>query len=359
MNLLDGISYGSRIFKKSGPPVQLTVFVTSRCNLRCNHCFYWKELDSDHSNELTVDEFEKIAKSLPRLLVLSLTGGEPFVREDISEIYGAFARHTRPHLVTISTNGFYKDRMAATLPRMLAGHPNTNLVVYVSLDGTKETHDAIRGRGSYDKAIAALLMLQGMRKTYKNLSLSASMTLSNGNQHVLPQVFQETMASGLVDNVNIGFVRGDTKDPKAKDVRLDDYRKLTRLKIEAISRKRLGLSKLLFSRLLALREYYTYKTVEQVLERGKAVLPCQAGSLMGILYDDGTVRPCEVLADSKIANIRDFNYDLPALWASERAGKLREKISDGCFCTFECAMSSSILFNPKYLAKIAARAVLG
>ena len=90
MNFLDKVSYASRIIRKSGPPIQLTFFLTSRCNLRCEHCFYWKELDADHSNELKIDEIKKIAQSLPRLLVLSITGGEPFVRKDICDVVSTF-----------------------------------------------------------------------------------------------------------------------------------------------------------------------------------------------------------------------------------------------------------------------------
>ena len=110
MNFKDKFSYASRIIKKSGPPIQLTFFLTSRCNLRCEHCFYWKELDSDHSHELSLDEIKNIAKSLPRLLVLSITGGEPFVRKDISDVVKTFTQETRVHIVTISTNGFYIKR---------------------------------------------------------------------------------------------------------------------------------------------------------------------------------------------------------------------------------------------------------
>ena len=51
MKLSDGLHYASRILDKSGPPIQLTYFITSRCNLRCSHCFYWEALDADHSHD--------------------------------------------------------------------------------------------------------------------------------------------------------------------------------------------------------------------------------------------------------------------------------------------------------------------
>lgn len=358
MNLVDKINYGMRVIKKSGPPIQLTYFITSRCNLRCEHCFYWKELDSDHSHELKLEEIEKIAQSLPRLLVLSLTGGEPFVRKDIEEIYNIFAKETRTHLITISTNGFYQKRMGEIIPKILESHPNTNLMIYLSIDGPEEIHDEIRGKGSYQAAIKSLEMMQPLRKQFKNFGVSVSMTCNRMNEDYLPDVFKELESSGKVDQVNIGFVRGNPKNPATKRVTVEKYRKLTNLKLESLKNNSLKYPNLFMNRFVSGKDYYTYKTVEDIYVNDHYVLPCQSGSLMGILYDDGNVYPCEILEDSCIGNVRDFNYNLPKLWAAHLGEKMRTQIRDGCYCTFECAMSSNILFNPKYIAKIAAKQII-
>ena len=50
-----------RVLVRNGLPVQIINYVTSRCNLRCEHCFYWKELDADHSHELSLNEIKSIA----------------------------------------------------------------------------------------------------------------------------------------------------------------------------------------------------------------------------------------------------------------------------------------------------------
>lgn len=353
MRLADSISYGSHIFKKSGPPVQLTYFITSRCNLRCSHCFYWKELDSDHTHELSVAEVEKIADSLPRILVLSLTGGEPFVRKDIDQIYGAFAQRARAHLITISSNGFYKDKMQALIPKMLEENPKTNMMIYISVDGPLEIHDKIRGKNSYMAAMRAIDMLQDFRKKYKNFGISASMTLNNFNQEYLEDTFKFLKSSKKLDQINIGLVRGDTKAPEAKTVDIKTYKKLTDLKLLAIKNGELSYPNLFMRDFVINKDLYTYKLVEHVFTHDTPILPCQSGALMGILYDNGNVHPCEILENSNIGNIRDYNYDFPKLWADHKAKEMRKKISNGCYCTFECAMSSSILFSPKYLTKIA------
>ena len=105
-----------------------------------------------------------------------------------------------------------------------------------------------------------------------------------------------------------------------------------------------------------LKNEYTYKAVEHVYEHDSYLLPCQSGNLMGILYDNGDVKPCEILDDSDFGNIRKFDYDFIKLWNSLPANQVRKQIKNGCYCTFECSMSSSILFNPNYLSKIAVKA---
>ena len=358
MNLKDKLSYFSRIINKSGPPIQLTYFLTSRCNLRCEHCFYWKELDSDHSHELSLDEIKSIAKSLPRLLVLSITGGEPFVRKDISNVIKTFVDETRVHIITVSTNGFYIKRMREYIPQMLSENPNTNILFYVSIDGPEKIHDKMRGEGSYKKAMDTIKIMQPFRKKFKNMGISASMTCTQSNQDFLADEFKSINNSGLVDNVNIGFVRGDVKKPEIKEVALEKYRELTQLKLQAQREKKLKYpDNIIFNSFIDYKNDYTYKAVEHVYEHDSYILPCQSGNLMGILYDDGKVSPCEILTNSDFGNIRDYNYDFIKLWNDLPANQVRKKIKNGCYCTFECAMSSSILFNPNYIAKIAVKSV--
>ena len=79
------LSIASRILRKDGLPVSLIFFVTSKSNLLCKHCFYWEELNLP-KNELSLEEIEKVARSLPNLLTVSLTGGEPYLRPDLPQI---------------------------------------------------------------------------------------------------------------------------------------------------------------------------------------------------------------------------------------------------------------------------------
>ena len=67
-------------------PFSVAWQITSRCNLRCKHCYY---IDKDYSSkEITKERFKEILDELNELGIveINLTGGEPFIRKDIFEI---------------------------------------------------------------------------------------------------------------------------------------------------------------------------------------------------------------------------------------------------------------------------------
>jgi len=112
--------------------------VTSHCNLKCIHCYWWKE---EHPPELTDDEMIAFMKKLrgEGLVAALLYGGEPLLRPNICEAASKIFDFT-----LIFTNG--------TL-----GFPEIKCQWILSLDGTREIHDKIRGEGVYQRVINNLL----------------------------------------------------------------------------------------------------------------------------------------------------------------------------------------------------------
>ena len=71
-------------------------YVTNRCNFRCKFCFYYAEIEKGRKpDELTLEEIDKISKSVGSLLQLSLTGGEPFVRKDFDKLTELWINNTK------------------------------------------------------------------------------------------------------------------------------------------------------------------------------------------------------------------------------------------------------------------------
>ena len=120
-------------------PFQCLLQVTNRCNMQCHFCDFWPN-GAAPSEELTLAELTDLARQLDGLgrFLVSIEGGEPFVRPDLVEIVRAFARR---HLALLFTNGWYVDPgIAARL--FAAGLAQ----VGVSIDyPDARRHDAQRG----------------------------------------------------------------------------------------------------------------------------------------------------------------------------------------------------------------------
>ncbi|MBM4388240.1 MAG: radical SAM protein [Deltaproteobacteria bacterium] len=146
-------------------PYKLTFSVTDRCNMSCSHCGIWRKKPE---NELNSDEIREFFALNRGFRWIDITGGEPFLRDDIVEIFEAIL-NTQAHLALLHfpTNGWHTDGIvecAKWIKKKFAG----KFVVTVSLDGDKETHERVRGKpGSWEKAVETLLKLRSERvETY-------------------------------------------------------------------------------------------------------------------------------------------------------------------------------------------------
>jgi MoaA/NifB/PqqE/SkfB family radical SAM enzyme len=152
-------------------PRMLTYTVTFACNARCVMCDSWRKPPED---ELTIAEIEHIFAQMPKLDVVRLTGGEPFVRKDLLEIGSLAIRHLRPIVLHVTTNGFLTDRIVEFAER----RPQRPLLhLLVSIDGVAEEHDRIRGhRHAWEFAFRTLAAL-APRQRELNLHLGVNQTI--------------------------------------------------------------------------------------------------------------------------------------------------------------------------------------
>jgi MoaA/NifB/PqqE/SkfB family radical SAM enzyme len=144
-------------------PLVVTWPVTDRCNFACRTCERWRR----ESAELGTAEALSAIDQLARLgtLRLSLSGGEPLLREDLGELVGR-ARSSGISVV-VTTNG-------SLVPERLTALAAANLVK-LSLDGEREVHDRLRGAGSFDLVLtAARALRKAGRRFVFNTVLSAA-----------------------------------------------------------------------------------------------------------------------------------------------------------------------------------------
>ncbi len=203
--------FKSSLFKNI--PVEFTFFITSRCNFRCHHCFFWKELENKEKNELTILEIEKLVKKLPKLLRLIITGGEPVIRKDIVQICQLFYKYTKPLHVTIPTNGFFSDKIILETEAILKSCPKTFFNVSLSLDELWEARDKmVEEKDSFKTLIETNKRLQMLKSKYYNLGVTVIAVQTAENEDKLNEIFNFAMEEMKVDNFGFGPVRVGPKD---------------------------------------------------------------------------------------------------------------------------------------------------
>jgi radical SAM protein with 4Fe4S-binding SPASM domain len=135
-------------------PIQVYLFVTQRCNLKCKHCFV--NADTRDTEGLTLFQLEGLLDQLRELKVpcIAVSGGEPFIRQDIIDILKAI--NDRGFALNITTNG---TLLTPSIVQRIVDEGIKFRFVYVSIEGPKEVHEFIRGPHSFQRAIEGLKML--------------------------------------------------------------------------------------------------------------------------------------------------------------------------------------------------------
>lgn len=130
--------YMSIKFFKSKPFLYGSADIINVCNLHCSHCYWWKTRRNE-LDELGPGDWKEIIKQTFKkhhVYVVTLVGGEPMMRQDIIKVFC----DEMPRRICVVTNGTYP------LVRF-----DKLYFYWVSLDGTEQVHDSIRGKGAYSK----------------------------------------------------------------------------------------------------------------------------------------------------------------------------------------------------------------
>jgi len=349
---LIGRTVRAALFPKDPPYV--IHFVTHRCNASCCFCFDSKErAAADAGAELTPIEVGKSARNWRGLLQVTLTGGEPFLRDDLVEVADAWLSGGAMGL-TIDTNGSMPDRVGEVARTILAERPGLNFDLNISIDGPPEVHDRIRGvPGLYEKAMAAANALSPLQGHHPGFRLGATLTFSAANQGVAYNTLEELADSGVFRRIQVVLARGDTKDPAMKDFDISEFSRCSSfLSSVSLVPGGLGIKETLSG--------LVRKNAEMEASGEAGPGECLAGRTMVMVDPYGGVYPCEMLPqtrpegvsekdiyDWKMGALREHDYSVRQLLASPHARSIKEWIvASGCHCGFECAAYNNIVFRP-------------
>ncbi len=341
-------------------PVYLLMFVTNRCNAKCEHCFYWSELNTKVKEELSVDEFDKLAENLGPMLQVTFTGGSPELRKDLPELVERFYHHSRPANMTFCMLGYATDRIVDHVEKMLVRCPGQKIKIGISLDGLGEDHDKLRGiPGLFDKVVATIGKLAELRRHYPNLRIDIGMTVHGLNYQTVGDAARWVRANLPVDVLKPILVRGDPFNAAAKS----EVCKTTYLNV--IDRDAAWLTGAggsgeftAWDFLVHAKEKVSRDIIAQTSLTNTAPVVCAGGRETAVVYPTGDVAGCELRQDV-LGNLRDQSFDFRKIWLGAKGQKFRATTGQvpackGCY--HHCFISPAIFRTPKMWTAMAAAA---
>jgi len=338
----------------------LTFYVNNICQLRCDMCFYWDSMQKK-TIQLELNEIEKISKSLPNLLQLSLTGGEPSLRKNLPEVVKIFCDNSNVAKCSIITNGMLTERIIEMTKKILSNNKETSFRLCTSIDGIKNVHNRVRGvEKSYDNATNTFFKLKELKSDFNNLHVDINTTVSKYNYKNFFEFAKFANNELDPDHHTVTLTRGITKEQDASDIPLEVVSKIYKY----IKKREKKHEKLEHKLITKLRDTM-YTEIERIFEEQAFKYYCTAGKKFLVIYQDGKVSPCEILhtihpdQNSNMGNLKDYDYDCKKILKSDEVKKRIKWIKDNkCFCTFECAKSNDVAFNPKLTLKTLSKLII-
>lgn len=331
-------------------PEEVGLQLTNRCNLRCRHCFEWSDKGYNHTTnksynagELSLELIERVLEeTVPTNANLFLWGGEPLAYsrwDELAEMVGRYKRWS-----VLCTNGItVNEQLDSLLPL------SPYLAILTSLEGFEAENDAIRGKGSFAKAMNGIKEIIRLQRAgeFKGKQ-SVHCTISDSMIGKL-YAFLEYMEDIGIDTLYYCF---PWYIPEKVACQMDDYyrEKFSFLDIhnEINSwhsfhfRIDPALTETLLKELEAIRSrswnirirYQPAVEPEQVegFVHGD-VMPAQqkkrclaVTNRMDILAD-GNVSACKLFSEFDVGNLYDSSVE--EIWNSERFDHIRKILSEG------------------------------
>ncbi|MCA1621151.1 MAG: radical SAM protein [Acidobacteria bacterium] len=326
-------------------------FVTSRCNAKCETCFYHEELN--RPGDMTFEQIERVSRTMPPVTDLWLSGGEPTLRHDAAEVVRLFVENNGVRRCIIPTNGLLKSRTCELVDHVLSIHPGLDLYLNVALDGYGETHDRVRGvPGNWGRTLDCIRSLYPLKEKYGDrFRLNVNTVVCAENYAEVGKLADFMWENFRLDGHYFNVVRGETKAGEAiKHIPAGVLPEMYTT-VAALTERYAGR---MFSRDDAATRFVksvayvgaitTHYRTQHANFAGPTAwrFPCTAGETTAVIDYNGDVRACELR--EKFASLADFDYDFGKLWEAE--GKRAELAAiDGgssCWCTHVCFIHDSM-----------------
>ena len=281
---------------------------------------------------------------------VEIIGGEPFVRKDALEII-QYAASKLPSVSVVTNGTLIDDNVALALSRI------PNLEITFSIDGPKDVHDQIRGKGNYDRTTNVIRKILSYRTTNHFPMISTNTTITPYGIDEIPAIVNqlEELGVDVIKMQHLWFTDERTASLHVKEIQrrlnvhdegcyshlmkipsIDDLEKLSQV-LSEIERKRHKVPVLIKPRLTQSEviKYYTELSFRKLNN-------CPVAWQTIRVESDGNVIFCpdEWIGKYKIGNVR--RNSIVEIWNSELAQKFRNSLNEeGLFaaCSRCCVLN--------------------
>jgi len=323
--LRNGLRY--RFLKLTGLsalPEALSIEVTHRCIARCVMCNIWK-IPAD-VNDLPVEDWLSfIDRAVFRhLKELDVTGGEPFLRDDLPEMMKSICALKATRLrqlksVAITTNGFLTDKVLSATRRIATDMKaaGLDLVVVFAMDAIGEIHDRIRNvRNGWQRLAETIDGMKEIRRTFGNVIIGLKTTILPMNVDELDGIARFADHHGLFTIISPCIItqgRYGNED-------LRDTLQFSRADVQKMIR---------FYESPAFQWRYHRRALLDLLRTGSLHKPCSAGFNYFFVRSTGDVHPCPLIKKT-LGNFKEETMD--NLVVSKAARQFRRRIGTFTEC---------------------------
>jgi len=303
-------------------PTFLLLEVTERCNCRCTMCRIWAK---KNPVEPSLSDYERLFRDplWRSLRILSLTGGEPFLRNDLKDLL-ILASQLIPRLERISlpSNGLLSERIEETTRGVISSLPkHISFKIGISLDGQEKIHDTLRGVPSaFSKAVETIKRLKSIKEPNFSVGILSLITPENApyleNAH--------SFYTSLTDQVTYTLL---TQAEFFGNLEKNNFR----FSPEATEYIRRFIEKTLIPE--CPEKAYLYSRYCNHLVKNRRTYPCLAGYLSAYVDVKGNLLPCHYVGeDFTFANFLTCETTLEKEWFSPRARTIRRRLRRHSYC---------------------------
>lgn len=289
-----------------------TVIVTYRCNARCTMCNRYKA-PSRPSEEITIDAIKK----LPKMYFTNVTGGEPFIREDLEDIIRELLK--KSDRIVISTNGFFTERII----NLCKKYPQVG--IRISIEGLEKNNNEIRGlEDGFSKGCATLRQLRDMGLK----DIGFGMTVQDKNANDLVPLYNLSNELGM--EFATATLHNSFYFVESKNIIHD------RLMVAANFEKLINRLLKSWSPKKWFRAYFNHGLINYIFGQNR-LLPCDMSFDTFFVDPYGDVMPCNGTEKKEVmGNLNAQSWE--EIWGSDKAISVRENVRK---CTRNCWMIGS------------------